>query len=135
MRRAVNTVLVLLLVTIVVAGALLYAYRAELVWLVVKNDTVYKAPYGYPVERIESVFQQERTRMEQGSLGKEDLLDRLFDLSQRLEKTQHLSAEELDRLLDSFQRRPPPVAPPADNPRRGTIPPGPRGATPNPVTK
>ena len=99
MKRAVNLVLIVLLFGIVLSSVALYAYRVELVWLVVKSDMAQKAPEDYPKARIEMAFDQARHQMQIGALRKDDLLARLFDLSQRLEKTQYLTADDLDRML------------------------------------
>lgn len=106
MKRAVNTVLGVILAVILICSLALYAYRVELVLLVVKNDMAQKAPDHYPKARINEAFEQARRQMQAGALSKDDLLQKLFDLSQRLEKTQYLAADEADRMLETLKGSP-----------------------------
>lgn len=102
MKRSVHAVLALLLLVILISSVGLYVYRVELVWVVVKNDLAQKAPAGCPKAHIDAVFDEVLQRRRSGAAGHEDLLARLFDLSQRLEKTQYLTPEECDRMLKSL---------------------------------
>jgi hypothetical protein len=96
MRR----VTVLAAVLILGVGSVLFfrQYKLELIHLIVENAVIQKAPAHYPEDRIRHAFESNLARAE--ASGSEELyLDRLLQLSQRLEKIQALSAEELDRLL------------------------------------
>ncbi|MBI1745012.1 MAG: hypothetical protein HYR55_00300 [Acidobacteria bacterium] len=102
MKRTIDAVLIIFILCIMVCGVGFYIYRIELIWLIVRNDMLQKAPDDYPRERILEAFDQHRRSWEKGSRRTDTALVDLSALSQTLEKTQYLSALELDKMLRTF---------------------------------
>lgn len=78
-------------------------YRLELVHHVVVNALIQKAPQGFPQDRIRHAFDAARDTSRRQS-GEQRYLDYLLALSQQLEKVQHLSAQEVEAILEEVNR-------------------------------
>jgi hypothetical protein len=73
----------------------------DLIHGVVLNTLIQKGPANYSDRKVRQTFQAARAAAERGDL-KQIYLQELFSLSQRLEKVQGLSRDEMDEILDSL---------------------------------
>ncbi len=83
---------------VVAASFILRIYTLDLIQVVVLQTVIQKSPQNYPVGDIRKTFSRARLSV----VTKEDegfYLERLLNLSQRLEKVQFLTLEELESLL------------------------------------
>lgn len=101
MKKSTLYVLVSLILLLSGSVLLLRSYKLDLVHSAVVNAVILKAPPGYPEEEIRRVFSNARERAERRG-REEDFLQELLRLSQRLEKIQSLSREELDEIIESL---------------------------------
>lgn len=86
---------------VLLAGPLLDRFKLDLVFQIVTNALVQKAPPGESSDRIRQVLA--RAREEAVRQGNEDrLLEELLRVSQRLEKIQSLESDQLAEILHSF---------------------------------
>ncbi|MGH9341345.1 MAG: hypothetical protein ACRD1R_17555 [Acidobacteriota bacterium] len=77
---------------------LLRSYTPQLVHTIVVNAVIQKAPQGYSAEKVREAFTAAREKAHRK--GRQDeYLSQLLRISQRLEKLQYLSREELDELV------------------------------------
>ncbi len=81
---------------------LMRSYETDLVHGVVVNALNQKGPGNYSQRQVRETFRTARKRAERED-RKQDYLEQLFALSQRLEKIQELSKDEMDEILDSLQ--------------------------------
>lgn len=100
MKKTTVAIIALLLLGLVGTLGLLKRYELDLVEGVVVNTMLQKAPSDYPAERITTVFQ--RARQLASGRGKANYLEHLLRLSQRLEKIQSLSRQELEEILEDL---------------------------------
>lgn len=101
MKKSTIAVLVFLLVLFVGTLLLLNAYKLDLVHTIVMNAVVQKAPQHFPDEEIRRAFARARQRAERAE-REQNYLNKLLQISQRLEKIQSLSVEETRKLLDEL---------------------------------
>lgn len=96
-----STIIILVILLSIFAGAMLLLryYEVDLVHNVVLNAVIQKAPEGYPRQEILQAFATARRKAEEDN-REEAYLEELFTLSQRLEKIQLLSRDELEELLN-----------------------------------
>ena len=104
-RMKPTTLIVLcILITLLSASLLLLrSHRLDLVHTVVVNAVTQKAPKDYPVQRVDRAFLQARRQAKKHNREK-SYLEQLFRISQRLEKIQSLSEEEVRELLEDLLR-------------------------------
>ena len=101
MKKSVLIIISLLLLILVGSMLLLRSYRLDLVQNVVVTALIQKAPENYSRQEIHRTFQAALGRAE--NRGREQAyLEQLLQVSQRLEKVQQLSQEEIDQLLESL---------------------------------
>lgn len=77
------------------------SYELDLVHSIVLNTLIQKGENSYSGQKVRETFNMAREAAERGDRT-EDYLDKLFSLSQRLEKIQKLSRDEMDAILSSF---------------------------------
>ncbi len=77
---------------------MLRLYTVEMVHTVVVNALIQKAPPTYPSQAIHDAFGRAFQAAE-GADDSEAYLERLFEISQRLEKMQSLTEQEVSHLL------------------------------------
>ena len=77
---------------------LLRLYTVEMIHIVVVQALIQKAPPTYPSQDIHDAFDGAR-RAAADADDSEAYLERLFEISQRLEKTQNLTEQEVSHLL------------------------------------
>ncbi|MFQ5738357.1 MAG: hypothetical protein ACE5JX_05050 [Acidobacteriota bacterium] len=97
-----STLIIVGSMVLVLVGAflLLRVYQLPLIHIIVENAVIQKAPRDYPRSKIHRFFERGLERAQ--ARGQEAAyLRELLVLSQRLEKIQRLSGEELDALLAS----------------------------------
>ncbi len=96
-----STIIILVTLLSIFAGSILLLryYEVDLVHTIVLNAVIQKAPQGYPRQEISQAFAAARRRAEQNN-REEAYLEELFSFSRRLEKSQLLSRDELEELLD-----------------------------------
>lgn len=99
MKRAVNILLALTLIAFLASAVLFYAFRLEIVRIIVENSVTQKAPSSYPRAKIHSAFDSALEQAKYGPKNKERVMEKLFEISHTLERTQHLSRKEVDDLL------------------------------------
>jgi hypothetical protein len=99
-----SLILILVLIGTGILGfTTLQQYKLDLLHAIVVNSILQKAPPAYPAERVQDTFRA--ALRECRSAGQEDeYLQSMVRLSQRLEKIQSLSSEELDALLLDLER-------------------------------
>ena len=100
-KKSTIIIVAFLLLMLVGSMMLLRHYELDLIHGVVTNTVLQKAPEGYPEGLIRQAFQQARRRSEREERSRAYLMD-LFALSQRLEKVQFLSQDEVDEILRSL---------------------------------
>ncbi len=101
MKKSVLIIISLLSLILVASMLLLRFYRLDLVQSVVVTALIQKAPENYSRQEIHRTFQSALGRAE--NRGREQAyLEQLLQVSQRLEKVQQLSQEEIDQLLESL---------------------------------
>ena len=83
--------------------AMVRSFEVELVHGVVLNTLIQKGPKNYSNRKVRETFRAAREAAE-GEDRKQAYLEELFALSQRLEKIQELSKDEMDDILDSLQQ-------------------------------
>ncbi len=100
-----STIIILLTLLSISAGSILLLryYEVDLVYTIVLNAVIQKAPQGYPRQEISQAFNAARRRVEQDN-REEAYLEELFSFSRRLEKIQLLSRDELEELLDEVRQ-------------------------------
>ena len=87
---------------LVASMLLMRSYEMDLVHSVVLNALIQKGPGNYSQRKVRETFRTAREAAE-GEDRKRAYLEQLFALSQRLEKIQELSREDMDEILDSLQ--------------------------------
>ena len=94
----------ILLLPFIFLGALfvLRSYRVDLVHTVVLEGLVERAPEAYPRERIINAFEEARRRGRETDQA-EIYLGRLFRISHRLEKVQHIDDEQVAQMLQILE--------------------------------
>ena len=97
-RNPRSIALLSLLVVLVFCFLLLRLYTVELIHTVVVNALIQKAPPTYPSQTIHDAFDL-ACRAAAEADDSEAYLERLFEISQRLEKTQSLTEQEVSHLL------------------------------------
>jgi len=80
------------------------AYTLDLVSFVVCRAYLQKSPPGVEAERVRVVFAQALSRAQGNRLSRNQHLQRLFAISQRLEKLQRLSDKEAMEILESLEK-------------------------------
>ena len=100
-----STIIILVTLLSICAGSILLLryYEVDLVYTIVLNAVIQKAPQGYPNQEISQAFAAARRRAEQDN-REEAYLEELFSFSRRLEKSQLLSRDELEELLDEVRQ-------------------------------
>ena len=99
LRRSPRSIALLsLLVVLISCFLLLRLYAVEMVHTVVVNALIQKAPPTYPSQAIHDAFDR-ACRAAAAADDSEAYLERLFEISQRLEKTQSLTQQEVSDLL------------------------------------
>ena len=78
-------------------------FQMELVHGVVSNTLIQKGPKNYSQRKVRETFRATREAAEREDRS-QAYLEELFALSQRLEKIQELSKDEIDEILTSLQR-------------------------------
>ena len=84
--------------------ALLKVYQLDMIETIVVNALVQKSPRGQS-SRIRATFARNRTRLVAGDREGE-YLNRLFEISQRLERTQEIDLATLNEILTSLGEEP-----------------------------
>jgi hypothetical protein len=79
------------------------SFQMELVHGVVSNTLIQKGPKNYSQRKVRETFRATRESAEREDRS-QAYLEELFALSQRLEKIQELSKDEIDEILISLQR-------------------------------
>ena len=99
-----SAIITIPLLILIFAGSLLLLrfYKLDLIHTVVVNTVVLKAPRGYPEGKIRRTFDAARARAKRED-REQDHSEKLLSLSQRLEKIQQLSHDELQELLEALQ--------------------------------
>ncbi len=87
-----------LLVAAIVCYLVLRLYTVEVIHAVVVQAVIQKAPPTYPSQAIHDAFDR-ACRAAAEADDSEAYLGRLFEISQRLEKTQSLTVQEVSHLL------------------------------------
>ncbi|MBI3939755.1 MAG: hypothetical protein HY315_02870 [Acidobacteria bacterium] len=103
MKRAFYWGLGVVVATTLVSKLLFDRYSVPLIYIVVVNATLQKAPSNDRA-RLEAAFEQGLRKADQHREG-QVFLDTLFAISQRVEKVQKLSeagSAEIIRMLDKF---------------------------------
>ena len=103
MKKSTVVVVCLLLLILVAAMVLVRSYELDLVHGVVSNTLIQKGPKDYSNRKVRETFRAARAAAEREDRS-QAYLEELFALSQRLEKIQELSKDEMDEILDSFDR-------------------------------
>ncbi len=76
-------------------------YKLALIQVIVENAVVQKAPTSYPRAHIRQVFDENYRKARR--MERQDLyLDRLLEVSQRLEKVQMLESEQVKEILGAL---------------------------------
>ncbi len=101
MKKSTVIIIGLLLLMGVVSMVIIRSYELDLVHGVVLNTLIQKGPKDFSRQTVQETFRAARAAAEGENL-KQAYLDDLFALSQRLEKIQELSREEMDEILDSL---------------------------------
>ena len=101
MKPSTFIVFCVLIVFFSASFLLLRIYRLDLVHTVVVNAVTQKAPRNYPVQRVHRAFLEARQQAEKHN-REESYLEQLFRISQRLEKIQSLSEEDIRELLEEL---------------------------------
>ncbi|MEE8348303.1 MAG: hypothetical protein V3R94_01950 [Acidobacteriota bacterium] len=101
MKKSTVIIIGLLLLMGVASMAIMRSYELDLVHGVVLNTLIQKGPKDFSRQTVQETFRAARAAAEGENL-KQAYLDDLFALSQRLEKIQELSREEMDEILDSL---------------------------------
>ena len=99
LRARARILLVMAALGILVAVWLLNSYKIDLVHRVVVNTVIQKAPPDYPDDYIERVFQCARKEAAR-TLREQEYLEKILQLSQRLEKVQSLAPDQVEEILD-----------------------------------
>ncbi len=97
-RNPRSIALLSLLVVAISCFLLLRLYTVEVIHAVVVHAVIQKAPPTYPSQAIHDAFDQ-ACRAAAEADDSEAYLERLFEISQRLEKTQSLNEQEVSHLL------------------------------------
>jgi len=97
-KKSTIIILVILLSSFAGSMLLLRYYEVAMVHTIVLNAVIQKAPEGYPRQEISQTFAAARQRAEEDN-REGAYLEELFSFSQRLEKIQLLSRNELEELL------------------------------------
>lgn len=101
MKKRTLVVLGLVAAVGLAALLLLQIYKLELIHAIVVNAVAQKAPSDYPAESIHSDFEK-ALRKARREGRQEEFLRQLLTLSQRIEKVQRLSAQEVDSIRASL---------------------------------
>jgi hypothetical protein len=101
MNKKSLIVIVLLFIFGVAALVSLQSYKLELIHTIVVHAVIQKAPPAFPEDRIQATFQAALLHSRQTG-QEDDHFQSLLKLSQRLEKIQSLSSEEVESLLQDF---------------------------------
>ena len=102
--RKIRWIALTLISLLLLAGfSLLRMYRLDLIHTVVRNAVIQKAPSEADPRVIRAAFERAREAAVQ-SRQQEVYLERLFQISQRLEKVQALTAPEVRELLERLHK-------------------------------
>ena len=101
-RIAILGVLCLLALAILLLAR---AYTLDLVSFVVCRAYLQKSPPGVEEERVRAVFTQALNRAQDSRQSRNRLLQKLFEISQRLEKLQQLSEKDATEILESLEKQ------------------------------
>jgi hypothetical protein len=98
--------LVLLIIAVLGASVLLIsrAYTPELVNFVVCQAYLQKMPKEYSADTIRKVFNEALRKSKANPLASQQYLEKLFAVSQKLEKIQHLSMNEAAEILEQITK-------------------------------
>jgi hypothetical protein len=100
-KRSLIVILVLFAIAISALAALQH-YKLPLIHVIVVNAIIQKAPPDYPESDIQQVFQEVLLKAQQNE-REDEYVTSMLRLSQRLEKIQELSDDEVDSLLDDYR--------------------------------
>ena len=103
MKKATAVIICFLLLMFVASMVMMRFYELDLIHGVVLNTLIQKGPENYSNRKVRQTFQAARAAAKRED-RKQAYLQELFSLSQRLEKVQELSRDEMDEILDSLQR-------------------------------
>jgi len=101
LKKATVVIICCLLLILVVSMVMMRFYELDLIHGVVLNVLIQKGPENYSNRKVRQTFQVARAGAERED-RKQAYLRELFSLSQRLEKVQELSRDEMDEILDSL---------------------------------
>lgn len=100
-KRSLIVILVLFAVAISALAALQH-YKLPLIHVIVVNAIIQKAPPDYPEADIHQVFQEVLLKAQRNE-REDEYVASMLRLSQRLEKIQKLSSNEVDSLLAGYR--------------------------------
>ncbi|MEE2822873.1 MAG: hypothetical protein VYA53_07805 [Acidobacteriota bacterium] len=103
MKKSTFSTICLLLVVFVAFMMVMRSYELDLVHGIVLNTLIQKGENSYSAQKVRETLHMAREVAEHGDRT-EDYLDKLLSLSQRLEKIQKLSRDEMDAILSSFRQ-------------------------------
>ena len=103
MRKRLLVILALVVVLGMAALLVLRRHAVEIVHAVVENAIIQKAPAEYPPETIRGAFTASLRAAQKNGTTRQ-YLERLEQISQRIEKVQRLDKSDVDELLDDLKR-------------------------------
>ncbi len=101
MKKPTVVIICFLLLMFVASVVMMRSYELDLVHGVVLNTLIQKGPANYSNQKVRETFQTAREAAEREDRS-QAYLEELFALSQRLEKIQELSRDEMEEILDSL---------------------------------
>ena len=101
MKKSTLLIICLFFLMLVASVVMMRSYELDLVHGVVLNTLIQKGPGNYSDRKVRETFQSARAAAERED-RRQAYLEELFALSQRLEKIQELSRDEMEEILDSL---------------------------------